>query len=1015
VGDGRRVSSLDEQVAAFSAGERFFFASPDPLLATDAQGRILVVNPAWRRLFELGEGDAEPAVHHGDRPQFLAFTAQAAGEGAGGEADVRFVGPRGDQRLIRLRMLFAEPGGVVCLRARDITVERRRATHADLVERITGVGSWEIDIATGALFWSPQTYHIHEMAPGGPRPRLEDGLSFYPAEARAVLEPAVTALMDRGVGYDVELAFVTAKGRRRWVRVNAVGETRDGQVIRVHGSIEDVTEQRLRHAQLRRLAAFAAMATNGCIICGVDRRIEWVNPAFTTMSGYTLDEAIGHSPGALLQCEETDPDTVAAIREALDAGRDVCVDILNRAKSGTPFWLRLDIHPLRDDAGALTGFIANQTDITALKENERRLRAAERAAEEARQRLLNAIAAMGDGFALYDADDRLVLCNDRYRAFYPRSAPLMRPGARFEDMLRAGLARGEYEIGGEDPEAWVRRRMARRRQGAENIEQQVTGGRWLRGIDRRTPDGGTVALRVDVTELKRERMRLADIIDATRIATWEFDCATGGATVNGRLAEILGHPPGSMDDVDQAFLRSLVHPDDAPDLAAARAAHERGETDLLSREIRLRGANGWRWVLVRGRVGARDADGAPLTVSGMYLDIQDQKDQEAALHEARVRAEQASATKSQFLANMSHEIRTPMNGVLGMAQMLDARLTDPEDRRLLRIIRESGEALLTVINDILDFSKIEAGKLDIEAAPFVPGDVARRVESLHAMKAEEKHLGFAMRVIGDPDAPRIGDSHRLLQILHNLVGNAVKFTETGQVAATLDVTPDDAIALTIDDTGVGMTPAQQAAVFQDFVQADASTTRRYGGTGLGMAIVRRLVAAMGGEIALDSAPGEGTTVRVSLPLRRAEAGECAPPAEAPPETGGQVAGAAVLAVDDNEVNRMVLEAQLSALGVRATLACGGREAVDLCAARRFDAVLMDVSMPDMDGRAALAAIRAAEAAAGLPRTPVLAVTAHALRHQIEAFLAQGFDGHVPKPVRADALRAALCAALRGAG
>ena len=1013
------MSSLDEQVAAFSAGERFFFASPDPLLATDAQGRILVANPAWRRLFEQGEADAEPAAHRGDRLRFYAFTAQAASEGAGAEADVRFVGPHGLQRLMRLRVLFAEPGGIVCLRARDVTVERRRATHADLVERITGVGSWEIDIATGELFWSPQTYRIHDMAPGGPRPRLEDGLGFFPDESRAVLEPAVRALMDRGVGYELELAFLTAKRRRRWVRVNAVGETRDGQVIRVHGSIEDVTERRLRRAQLRRLAAFAAMATNGCIICGVDRRIEWVNPAFTAMSGFTLDEALGKSPGALLQCEETDPEAVAAIRAALDADRPVCVDILNRAKSGAIYWVRLDIHPMRDDAGALSGYIANQTNITALKENERGLRAAERAAEEARQRLLNAIAAMGDGFALYDADDRLVLCNDRYRAFYPLSAPLMRPGARFEDLLRAGLASGEYEIGDADPEAWVRSRMARRLAGSEETEQQVTGGRWLRGIDRRTPDGGTVALRVDVTELKRERMRLADIIDATRIATWEFDCATGGATVNGRLAEILGHPPGSMDDVDQAFLRSLVHPDDVPGLTADRSAHERGETDLLSREIRLRGADGWRWVLVRGRVGARDADGRPLTLSGMYLDIQDRKDHEAALQEARARAEQASATKSQFLANMSHEIRTPMNGVLGMAQMLDVRLTDPEDRRLLRIIRESGEALLTVINDILDFSKIEAGKLDVEAAPFSPADLARRVESLHAMKAEEKHLGFAMRVVGDADAPRIGDAHRLLQILHNLVGNAVKFTETGQVAATLDVSLDDTVTLTVTDTGVGMTPAQQIAVFEDFVQADASTTRRYGGTGLGMAIVRRLVAAMGGEIALDSAPGDGTTVLVSLPLRRAAPGELAPPAEAPmgapAEAGGQIAGAAVLSVDDNEVNRMVLEAQLSAMGARATLAGGGREAVALCAARRFDAVLMDVSMPDMDGREALAAIRAAEVAAGLPRTPILAVTAHALRHQISEFIAQGFDGHVAKPVRPEALRAALRAALGAVG
>ncbi|TVQ57865.1 MAG: response regulator [Rhodobacteraceae bacterium] len=380
---------------------------------------------------------------------------------------------------------------------------------------------------------------------------------------------------------------------------------------------------------------------------------------------------------------------------------------------------------------------------------------------------------------------------------------------------------------------------------------------------------------------------------------------------------------------------------------------------------------------------------------------------------ARERAEAANRAKSEFLATMSHEIRTPLNGVLGMAAVLDAALNDSEHRRMLDVIRDSGALLLGVINDILDFSKIEAGRLRLEAAPFRPGDLARRIEAFYTLKATEKSVAFTVETTGAPETARLGDAHRVMQVLHNLVGNAMKFTEQGAVGVSFDCPADGPMTLVVRDTGIGMTEAQAARIFDDFAQADASTTRRFGGTGLGMSIVRRLVEAMDGAIAVDSRLGEGTTIRVTLPLPATAASPSVADDDAAGGgwAAGGFAGVRVLAAEDNEINRTVLAALLARLGAEATITPNGAEAVAAFRAGAFDALLLDISMPVMDGPAALARIRAAEAAAGAPPAPAIAVTANALAHQVAEFLALGFEAHVPKPVDPTALATALKRAL----
>lgn len=397
-----------------------------------------------------------------------------------------------------------------------------------------------------------------------------------------------------------------------------------------------------------------------------------------------------------------------------------------------------------------------------------------------------------------------------------------------------------------------------------------------------------------------------------------------------------------------------------------------------------------RWFRISGQP-VLDAAGQFLGYRGVGSDVTE-------LYLAKARAEEASRTKSMFLANMSHEIRTPLNGVLGMAEVLDSALTDPEHRRMIGTIRRSGEALLNILNDILDMSKIEAGKMELESLPFNPTDVAERVEDLHRLKAEEKALDFEVLYTTGAELRRIGDPFRVQQIMHNLVSNAIKFTDRGEVTVEISGRRDTPLVLKVRDTGIGMTPQEVSRLHEEFRQADSSVTRRFGGTGLGMAITRSLVLRMGGEISVSSQPGVGTEVRVTLPLPVTDAmPELRPPERAVGDET-RLDGVRVLAADDNGTNRSVLEMMLTRSGAKVVTVVDGLQAVQAWAPDKFDVVLLDIAMPVMDGKAALEAIRAKEAAAGIENGPIIAVTANAMSHQIVEYLIWGFDSCVSKPL-----------------
>ncbi|HEY1425450.1 MAG TPA: ATP-binding protein [Caulobacteraceae bacterium] len=375
------------------------------------------------------------------------------------------------------------------------------------------------------------------------------------------------------------------------------------------------------------------------------------------------------------------------------------------------------------------------------------------------------------------------------------------------------------------------------------------------------------------------------------------------------------------------------------------------------------------------------------------------------LMEARDAANAANIAKSQFLANMSHEIRTPLNGVLAMAEVMDRGDLSETQRERLGVVRQSGEQLLAVLNDVLDLSKIEAGKLELAERDFDIEKVAQSVRDAFAAIAEDKGLAFSVDVTPEVAGAWRGDAARLRQILANLVSNAVKFTNEGAVTARFEPADAGGLRLSVTDTGIGIAQGKILTLFEKFTQADSSTTRQYGGTGLGLAICRELAQLMGGQVSVMSQEGVGSTFIVELPFRR---GEQVPSAAEDVEPVAEVQRSVrVLAAEDNLVNQKVLKAIVEPMDVELVIVGDGRAALDAWRAGGFDVILMDIQMPVMDGITAAKTIREAERKEQLARTPILALTANALVHQVEEYLAAGMDGHVAKPIEISKLYDAM--------
>lgn len=499
-------------------------------------------------------------------------------------------------------------------------------------------------------------------------------------------------------------------------------------------------------------------------------------------------------------------------------------------------------------------------------------------------------------------------------------------------------------------------------------------------------------------EESHERLELA--LDGANEALWDWDIKANRTYYSERWSQMLGFSPQEIgDSVD--MWGCLVHPEDFAAATQKLEAHLAGASENYQAAFRMKTKQGdWRWIQARGKVVARASDGSPVRVAGTHLDVTEQKELARALADARDAALAASKAKSAFLASMSHEIRTPMNGIIGISELLLEGSVDQQQRAYAEIIRDSSEALLTIVNEVLDFSKIEAGEMSIDYQPVDLHAVLRQAADLFSVAAKRKNVAVNLEITPDVPTNVSADAGRLRQVLVNLLGNALKFTSCGSVSLCCRTVPNSSqhssIEFEISDTGIGMEPAVLTTLFRPFIQADATTSNRYGGTGLGLAISKQLVELMHGSIQVTSVAGKGTTFRVLLPLQqstlpRRHLGKV--------EIDAQISGlcrAHILVAEDDLINQTVIKHMLTRLGHTVDIVSDGQKAVEATRSTEYDVILMDCQMPEMNGYEAARLIR--QRYGSVDRPPVIALTANAMATDRQDCIDAGMDDYIAKPV-----------------
>ena len=810
-----------------------------------------------------------------------------------------------------------------------------------------------------------------------------------------------------------ELSYTDRRGDVRWIETWSAPlhvENRQGVTIRY---ARDITSRKAVEQELKRTLAFVQGIIDAfpdfLFESSVDGRYlnAWTkNPELLAASRENL---IGRMVEEVLSPEST-AIAKAAHREALETGLSLGKVIEIDTPVGR-HWFELSVSKMAMGEGQPPHLISVSRDVTARLELQAAL---ERQERQFRTLVENS----PDLIARFDSSLGCLYAN-----------PALARHTRSEAAALVGL--DPARMLGDGAGSPLRERLATVLQNGKPLAFEMNWSdarsRPVCSLVNLTPEFGaerevTSVLMVgrDISELRAYQDRIHRMVESNIIGVvfWHADGCIADA--NDAFLDLLGH---SRDDLLSGRLRwdNITPPGhEATDARSAEEMRRTGGCRAHEKEYLHR--DGRRIPVL---VGAAYLDGRHESGVAYVLDLTERRRADLE-RQAREAAEAASRAKGEFLASMSHEIRTPMNAIIGMSYLALQGPLDPRQHRYVETVHRSAESLLAIINDILDFSKIEAGKLDMERIDFDLGDVMDNVASLIGLKAGEKSLALLFQPWPSVPSHLVGDPSRLGQILLNLGNNAVKFTERGEIVFGIELVERDAtsalLRFTVRDTGIGMTPEQQRQLFQPFTQADASTSRRYGGTGLGLTICHRLVALMGGDIRVESQPGQGScfSFTARLGLQAGSAGTAEPHPEGVPGASGQdrralrdesleahkasLRGARILLVEDNLINQELARDLLGRAGIEVTVAEDGQQAIDILARASFDGVLMDCQMPVLDGYAATAILRRQHRLRGLP---IIAMTANAMAGDRDKALAAGMDDHIGKPINVAEMFATL--------
>ena len=849
----------------------------------------------------------------------------------------------------------------------EIDHVRRSRERFELAVNGSSAGIWDWEIPNDRVYLSPRWKEMLGYADL----ELVNSFDTWKELMHAEDRPRVMAAFDdylhgRSQSFEVEYRLWHRDATYRWVLARGAAlRDASGKPYRMAGSHTDLTAWKRAEERLRLLESAIFHATDAVIITEADPislpgpRIVYVNEAFCRQTGYRPEEILGETP-RLLQGPKTDRAALDRVREALSNRKQITVELVNYRKDGSEYWVEFSLVPIADKSGFFTHWVSVQRDISERKKTE----ALQKSFLSLGLLLSSAATQQEAASIVADESDRL-LGWDAFRLMLWNAET-----GRVSDVLHLDLVDGRHTV----------LPVATDYPPTDSMQAVLTSGaRLVEKAD--TADEASSALSVPV---RRGREAFG-------------------------IVSIESHRAGAYRENDLVTLQAMA------DYAAAAIERMKAQEDLrqanesLEERVRVRTEQiELTNRLMRMEISERQRVERELDTERRSLARQ-VEERTRSLSQANAELAKAAKLKDEFLASMSHELRTPLNSVLGLSEALLEEIYGPlneKQRGSLNSVTESGRHLLDLINDILDLSKIEAGKMKLEPDRFFVQDVCE--SSLRFVKeaAQKKRIALALK-LGPGVEELCADERRVKQMLVNLLSNAVKFTpEGGRVGIDVHAVADPAgIRFEVWDTGIGIAPENQAKLFRSFVQLDSSLSREYNGTGLGLALVRRMAELHGGHIGLESALGQGSRFSFFLP-DNAETKDDAidegtqflvrsqvPPAVPAPAPAPEAP--LILVADDSETNTLLLADYLERCGYRLIFAVNGREAVERAFADHPDLILMDVQMPEKDGLQAMQEIRANPAVA---HTPMIALTALAMAGDRERCLAAGANDYLTKPV-----------------